>query len=518
METLDQFTRKLTDSGLMSVEQLQAFRDTLPPDQKPQAADQLSRTLVEKKILTGYQVDALSSGAPDPLVVGDYVILEKVGAGGMGVVFKAQHRRMKRTVALKMLSTELGKDDSVLRRFEREVEVAAKLHHRNIVAALDAREEQGAHYLIMELVEGRALSTIVESDGALPVADAVDYIVQAATGFAYAHGLGVIHRDIKPANLMLGRDDVVKILDMGLARVELPAIDGLAKTQTHLTNAGIIMGTLDYVSPEQALDSRRVDHRTDIYSLGCTLHYLLVGRSIYPGETPMEILVAHREQPIPSLCDARQGVPAALDATYQRMVAKRPDDRFQSMAEVIEALKKCLASPATAVVPADAEDHPDEVLAEVVDDSTPEVVSATEPAQTARSRRLQSRVPGIIDGWKRASIVLIGKCAGAVLGVFAGLSLGGLISWHAMVVGVLFYLWFGWRCGGGYAWIISHLRGWSNLPPEARAGKLFKVEKLKLHAVAMIVGGIVGVLTGNVLRGIFIGLTVLALADRLQAK
>jgi serine/threonine protein kinase len=186
--TLDHFTRKLSDSGLMSVEQLESFYDTLPPDQKPEAADQLSRKLVENKVLTEFQLNALSSGDPNPLVIGDYVILEKIGEGGMGIVFKAQHRRMKRTVALKKLTTEVCEDDSALRRFERELEVAAKLNHHNIVAALDAREEQGAHYLIMEYVEGRVLSTIVDDEGALPVHKAVDYVLQAATGCAHAHG------------------------------------------------------------------------------------------------------------------------------------------------------------------------------------------------------------------------------------------------------------------------------------------------------------------------------------------
>ncbi len=178
MQTVEQFTRKLTDSGLMTPEQLRQFCDTLPPDQEPQVADDLSRKLVDNSLLTEYQIDALSSEEATPLVVGDYVVLEKLGAGGMGVVFKAQHRRMKRTVALKMLPTDFIQDDSAVRRFEREVEVAAKLNHPNIVAALDAREQQGNHYLIMEFVDGRALSTIVESDGVLPVPVAVDYILQ----------------------------------------------------------------------------------------------------------------------------------------------------------------------------------------------------------------------------------------------------------------------------------------------------------------------------------------------------
>ena len=442
----------------------------------------------------------------------------------MGVVFKAEHRRMKRTVALKMLSKEVNEDEIAVRRFEREVEVAAKLSHRNIVAALDAREEQGTHYLIMEYVEGRELSAIVEQDGTLSVEKALNYIIQAASGCAYAHQLGVIHRDIKPSNLLVDADDVVKILDMGLARVTLPATEGLAATQSHLTMPGIIMGTADYMSPEQALSSHTVDHRTDIYSLGCTLYYLLAGRPIYSGNTPIEKLVAHREQPIPSLRDARSDVPAALNATYQRMVAKRAEDRFQSMSEASEALRQRLfadadTGPATRLgVLANADNRHIPVLAEVVEELTPEINRIATGADSAAAGSHHDRGIAPTRTFRGTSLVWVGRCSGAILGCIAGANLGSLVGVPAAAIGGVLYTWFGWRCGGGYAWMLAYSQGWSNIPPETMAGQLFQPRKLKWHAAAALIGGIVGTLTGGLWRGIILGLTMLALADRLGTK
>ena len=336
--------------------------------------------------------------------------------------------------------------------------------------------------------------------------------------------LGVIHRDIKPSNLLVDADEVVKILDMGLARVALPATEGLAATQSHLTIPGIIMGTADYMSPEQAISSHTVDHRTDIYSLGCTLYYLLVGRPIYAGNTPIEKLVAHREQPIPSLRDARSDVSAALDATYRRMVAKRAEDRFQSMSEASEALRQCLftaadTGPATRLgVLANADDRHVPVLAEVVEELTPEVTRIATGTDSAVAGSHHDLGIAPTRTFRGASLVWVGKCSGAILGCIAGANLGSLVGVPAAVIGAVLYIWFGWRCGGGYAWMLAYSQGWSNIPPETLAGQLFQPRKLKWHAATVLIGGIVGTLTGGLWRGIFLGLTVLALADRLASE
>lgn len=285
-------------------------------------------------------IRALSPGS----VLGNYVVLEKLGEGGMGTVLKAQHRKMNRIVALKVLHGDATRSSAAVRRFQTEVRAAAKLQHPNIVSALDADEGAGAHFLVMEYVEGLVLSELLGRKGPLPIRDAVNYTLQVAQGLAYAHAEGVVHRDIKPGNLLLDKRGCVKILDMGLARLEeAGAAAAEAATLESLTNAGQVLGTLDYMSPEQAEDAHQVDHRADIYSLGCTFFRLLTGRPPYRGKTSVNKIVAHRDQPIPSLVEARVGVPSDLDAVFRRMVAKRPDNRYSSMNELILDLEMFLA-------------------------------------------------------------------------------------------------------------------------------------------------------------------------------
>ena len=189
-----------------------------------------------------------------------------------------------------------------LARFQREAKAAAKLNHPNIVTAYDADQANGVHFLVMEYVDGKDLSVLVKKNGPLPVGKAVNYILQAARGLEFAHKHGVIHRDIKPANLLLNAEGTVKILDMGLARVEST---GTAATQAELTGTGAVMGTVDYMAPEQGVSTHSADARADIYSLGCTLHYLLIGRAAYDGENVSAKLVAHHTHPIPNLRQLR---------------------------------------------------------------------------------------------------------------------------------------------------------------------------------------------------------------------
>ncbi len=338
------FTTRLAESGLMTAEEVGVVIAELSVGQSPPDVEALARQLVKQKKLTAYQAQTVYQGKGRSLLLGNYVILDKLGQGGMGMVLKAEHKRMKRLVALKVLSPAVTKTPDAMKRFQREVEAAAKLQHPNIVSAFDADEVNGTHFLVMEYVEGTDLSVLVKKQGPLSVEKAVACIVQAARGLEFAHQQGVIHRDIKPANLLVDAKGTVKILDMGLARIE-----GETGAQAELTSTGAVMGTVDYMAPEQALSTKHADARSDIYSLGISLWYLLTGKCAYDGDTLMAKLLAHRDAPIPSLCSMRNEVPPAVDTVFRKMVAKQAKDRYQTMTEVIRDLEGCLSGQSSSV-------------------------------------------------------------------------------------------------------------------------------------------------------------------------
>jgi serine/threonine protein kinase len=340
--TLDQFVRELTHSGLMTATEIAAFQQTLPAECQPTDATALAQRLIEAHRLTEYQVSAIIEGRSADLLFGEYRILDRIGEGGMGIVLKAEHQLTRRVVAVKVLAAGAMRAPNIVQRFYRELQTAARLNHPNIVAAYDAGQFKGNHYLVMEFVDGQSLSDLVHQRGPLPLGETLGYLIQAARGLQYAHEQGIVHRDIKPSNLLVDRQGVVKVLDMGLARL----ID--TKDASHvesLTRTGLVMGTCDYMAPEQAVDSHRADHRADIYSLGCTLYRLLTGTVPFPADNLMAALLAHREARVPVLRHIRPDLPPRLDTVFRRMLAKRPGDRYQSMTEVVAALQDVLRQP-----------------------------------------------------------------------------------------------------------------------------------------------------------------------------
>jgi hypothetical protein len=256
----------------------------------------------------------------------------------MGVVYRAEHRVMGRVVALKVLSTGVTANPTAVDRFRREVRLASRLNHPHIVTAYDADEAGGLHFLVMEFVEGASLAQVVWDRGPLPVAMACECARQAALGLQHAHDRGMIHRDIKPHNLMLTKTGQVKILDFGLARVaSAEGVDPASVTAQALTQPQTLVGTPDFLSPEQAR-SIALDGRSDLYSLGCTLYFLLTGNPPYGGAGAYAKMIAHFKDPIPDLTAARPDVPPQLAALFDKLMAKLPEDRYQTAAEVAAAL------------------------------------------------------------------------------------------------------------------------------------------------------------------------------------
>ncbi len=344
-DDIGRFIDTLIQQRLVAEPEIRALSARLFPHGEMGGVQPLAAELIRLGKLTPYQAAAIRQGKTKGLVIGGYVVLDKIGSGGMGLVLRARPRQSQRIVALKLLPPSVSRDRAAVIRFRRESAAVAKFRHPNIVSAIDSGETNGLLYLVMEFVDGWDLARTVKEKGPLSVAQTIDCIIQAARGLQEAHDHGIVHRDIKPANLLLDSSGTVKVLDLGLARVnqtqDLLAAGG---SEADLTVSGSIVGTVDYMLPEQAYDPRMADGRSDIYSLGCTLHYLLTGRSPFGGQTFMERLLGHRERPIPSLRAARRDISEALDATFQHLLAKSPQDRPQTMAAVISELQSCRGS------------------------------------------------------------------------------------------------------------------------------------------------------------------------------
>jgi serine/threonine-protein kinase len=361
----------LRESKLLNAQQLEAVAALQGRFGDPR---DLARHLIQTGWLTPYQMNQLFQGKGADLILGQYVILERLGEGGMGQVFKARHQRLDRIVALKVIRKEKLDNPKAVKRFQREMRAAAQLVHPNIVLAFDADQAGHTHFFSMEYIDGVDLNRMVKESGPLPVAQACDYIRQAALGLQHAFECGLVHRDIKPANLLvegLGRgadsrtasdstsDDLnprrlpqfgrVKILDMGLARVADSEENN--EVVSRLTQEGTVMGTPDFIAPEQAMNSSNADIRADLYSLGCSFHYLLAGRVPFPGGTLMEKLIRHRNDPPEALEKLRPDVPPPVVAVVRRLLAKKPEERFQTPVQVVAAIDAALQGGVPAAPP-----------------------------------------------------------------------------------------------------------------------------------------------------------------------
>jgi serine/threonine-protein kinase len=300
--------------------------------------DEVAGRLVADNLVTQWQSDRLLEGKHRGFFLKRYKLLGQVGSGGMSTVYLGEHVLMQRRVAIKVLPKQRVNDTSYLARFHREARAAAALDHPNIVRAYDVDNDGNTHYMVMEFVDGRDLQQTVKRGGPLDFARAADYIRQAAEGLAHAHSHGLIHRDVKPANLLVDQKNVVKVLDLGLARFTND--DRASLTVQYDEN---VLGTADYLAPEQAVDSHGADARADIYSLGCTLYFLLTGHPPFPDGTLPQRLMAHQRQQPPPITKDRPDAPADLVAICMKMMAKKPADRYASMTEVANVLRRWLA-------------------------------------------------------------------------------------------------------------------------------------------------------------------------------
>ncbi len=335
--TTDDFLALVAKSDLLPASRLEEFlarrraEKTLPSD-----LIKLAQVMVLDGLLTKYQAEQLLGGRWRNFIIGGkYKLLERLGKGGMALVFLCEHQVMKRLVALKILPTAHAEDKELLGRFHREARALSQLRHPNIVGAYDVDHASKVHFLVMEYVDGGDLDQIVQRAGPLSWERAANYIRQAAHGLQHAHECGLVHRDIKPGNLLVDRSGTVKLLDLGLARIFHETTDDLTTGR----DAKTLLGTVDYLAPEQALNSHDVNIRADIYGLGATFYYILTGKGLFEEGTVAQKLSWHLHRPPVPISDARPDVPVGLIQVIERMLAKRPEDRYQTPEEVVDALE-----------------------------------------------------------------------------------------------------------------------------------------------------------------------------------
>jgi serine/threonine-protein kinase len=351
LDSIDTLLTVLRRAQLLAPEQVEEVVRELVPHYTDAAS--LGEYLVEIDWLTTYQLQLLLAGRFDELTIGPYQVLARLGEGGVSEVFKAWDTLRGRVVALKVLRQDLAGKSDVVQQFQREKQSITRLSHPNIIRTFDANTVGSLYCFAMEFVEGMDLERFVEEVGPLPIEQACDYARQVAQGLQHAHQLGLVHRDIKPANLFLlhpplpgvqrKADPLVKIIDWGLARCLQES--GHAAGVVDDAEKGRLIGTADYIAPEQAHDPTLVDTRADVYSLGCTLYYLLTGQPPFPSGSLMQKLLMHQESAPPAPRQIRPDVPEELDALVLKMLAKDPAQRFQIPLLVVTPLRRfCMAA------------------------------------------------------------------------------------------------------------------------------------------------------------------------------
>jgi len=333
IESFLELTRK---SGLVDAQRLTQYLERLSEQEGlPQDPKELARVLVRDAVLSRFQADQLLSGKWRGFYVGKYRVIERIGIGGMGQVYLAEHRTMKRRYAIKVLPRSRAADPAALERFEREARAGGSIDHPNIVRAYDKDQDGDLHYLVMDFVDGCSLAEIVKATGPLNFERVANYLYQSALGLKHAFDAGLIHRDIKPANILVDRQGVVKILDMGLARFFNDEEDMITRKYDET-----VLGTADYLSPEQAIDSHNVDVRSDIYSLGCSYYFTLTGQPPFGEGSIAQKLIWHQTRAPRPIKEFRPDIPDHLRAVLTRCMLKKPAERPTSPDELLAELAR----------------------------------------------------------------------------------------------------------------------------------------------------------------------------------
>ncbi len=337
----DEFVDLIRKSGVVEEGRLSTYLKQLQSKSGvPGDISKFAGLLVRDGLLTYFQAEQFMLGKWKRFTIGKYKVLERLGSGGMGQVFLCEHKLMRRKVAVKVLPTAKADDSSSLERFYREARAVAALDHPNIVRAYDIDQDDNLHFLVMEYVDGISLQDLIKKFGPVDVTRACHYVYWSAVGLQHAHEAGLIHRDIKPGNILIDRQGVVKILDMGLARFFNDDEDNLTKRYDEN-----VLGTADYLAPEQALDSHSVDGRADIYSLGATFYFMLTGHQPFTDGTVAQKLIWHQTRNPKSIRDIRPEVPEGVVAIVEKMMAKDPDQRYQRPSDLAEALEPWVQQP-----------------------------------------------------------------------------------------------------------------------------------------------------------------------------
>jgi serine/threonine protein kinase len=315
---------------LLDREQLQESLRTMPREQRDDA-ETLADYLVRTGKLTRFQASKLLRGISQGMIIGPFRLLAPLGKGGMGTVFLVRDQRSDQLVALKVLPPKLARtEERLLARFRREMEMSQRVAHPHLAWTYEVGEFRGAHYIAMEYIQGKTLSRLVSEEGPLSMARAARLLAEVAAGLEHAHAVGLIHRDLKPSNILITPRDHAKVLDLGLAMTHGETGDALV-----VGGQGYILGTMDYIAPEQTVDPLAVDARSDVYSLGCTLYYVLTGQPPFPGGTAKEKIMRHRNDTPTPLAELVPELPAGFVALVERMMAKDPVNRPPS-AQAVE--------------------------------------------------------------------------------------------------------------------------------------------------------------------------------------